>query len=165
MRAGRAEFLAQFPSLAGAEAQAVLPDPADRLTFERSQLDLGERERHAGPMPSTSICSGCGGRTRCSARRAAAASTAPCSAPEAFVLRFFGIGVEPDDRLLCVNLGRDLILPTIAEPLLAPPEGTRWRLVWSSEAVRYGGAARRALDPADGWVLPGHAAVVFGPAR
>ena len=48
VRAGRAEFLAQFPSLAGAEAQAALPDPADRLTFERSKLDLGERERHAG---------------------------------------------------------------------------------------------------------------------
>jgi maltooligosyltrehalose trehalohydrolase len=81
------------------------------------------------------------------------------------VLRFFGIGVEPDDRLLCVNLGRDLILPTIAEPLLAPLEKTRWSLVWSSDAVRYGGGGTPALNPAEGWTLPGHAAVVFGPAR
>jgi maltooligosyltrehalose trehalohydrolase len=165
VRAGRAEFLSQFPSLAGPEAQAVLSDPADRLTFERSRLDLGERERHAGayalhidllrlrredPVFRTQGGGGVDGAV---------------IGAEAFVLRFCGIGVEPDDRLLCVNLGRDLILPTIAEPLVAPLEGTRWRLVWSSEAVRYGGSGARALDPADGWVLPGHAAVVFGPAR
>ncbi len=165
VRAGRAEFLSQFPSLAGPEAQAALPDPADRLTFERSRLDLGERERHASayalhidllrlrredPVFRTQGGGGIDGAVL---------------GPEAFVLRFFGIGVEPDDRLLCVNLGRDVILPTIAEPLLAPLEGSRWSLVWSSEAVRYGGGGTPALNPAEGWILPAHATVVFGPAR
>ena len=165
VRAGRAEFLSQFPSLAGPEAQAALPDPADRLTFERSRLDLGERERHAwayalhidllrlrreDPVFLTQGGGGIDGAV---------------IGPEAFVLRFFGVGIEPDDRLLCVNLGRDLRLPTIAEPLMAPLEGTRWSLVWSSEAVRYGGGGTTAPNPAEGWILPGHAAVVFGPAR
>jgi maltooligosyltrehalose trehalohydrolase len=48
---------------------------------------------------------------------------------------------------------------------MAPLEGTRWSLVWSSEAVRYGGGGTPAISPAEGWVLPGHAAVVLGPAR
>jgi maltooligosyltrehalose trehalohydrolase len=164
-RAGRAEFLAQFPSLAGAEAQAALPDPGDRLTFERSKLDLGERERHGpayalhvdllrlrreDPVFRTQRSGGVDGAVL---------------GPEALVLRFFGAGVDPDDRLLCLNLGRDLALPTVAEPLLAPPSGSRWSLLWTSEAARYGGGGTPEFDPADGWVLPGHAALVFGPSR
>jgi maltooligosyltrehalose trehalohydrolase len=161
-RAGRAEFLAQFPSLAGADAQAALPDPADRLTFERSKLDLGERERNGAayalhvdllrlrredPVFRTQGSGGVDGAVL---------------GPETLVLRFFGVGLDPDDRLLCLNLGRDLALPAVAEPLLAPPEAMRWSLLWSSEAIRYGGAGTPEVDPADGWVLPGHAALVFG---
>jgi maltooligosyltrehalose trehalohydrolase len=84
---------------------------------------------------------------------------------EALAIRFYGVGVEPDDRLLCLNLGRDLPLPTLAEPLLAPVERTRWQRLWSSESIRYGGTGTPALDPAESWTLPGHAAVVFGSAR
>ena len=164
-RAGRAEFLAQFPSLAGTEAQAALPDPADRLTFERSKLDLTERERHGtaytlhvdllrlrreDPVFRTQGAGGVDGAVL---------------GPEALALRLFGVGPHADDRLLCLNLGRDLALPTVAEPLLAPPEGTRWALLWSSEAIRYGGAGTPELDPEEGWLLPGHAALVFGTSR
>jgi maltooligosyltrehalose trehalohydrolase len=164
-RAGRAEFLAQFPSLAGAEAQAALPDPADRLTFERSKLDLGERERNGAayalhvdllrlrredPVFRTQGSGGVDGAVL---------------GPEALVLRFFGVGLDPDDRLLCLNLGRDLALPAVAEPLLAPPGGMRWSLLWSSEAIRFGGAGTPEVDPADGWVLPGHTALVFGSSQ
>jgi maltooligosyltrehalose trehalohydrolase len=161
-RAGRAEFLAQFPSLAGAEAQAALPDPASRLTFERSKLDLAERERHAeayalhldlirlrreDPVFRTQGAGGVDGAVL---------------GPEALVLRFFDSDPQAHDRLLCLNLGRDLALPAIAEPLLAPPDGVQWTLLWSSEALRYGGGGTPGLDPASGWFLPGHAAVVFG---
>ena len=47
VRDGRREFLAQFPSLAGAEMQALLTDPGAIATFRRSVLDHGERQRHA----------------------------------------------------------------------------------------------------------------------
>ncbi|MGH7875626.1 MAG: malto-oligosyltrehalose trehalohydrolase, partial [Candidatus Binatia bacterium] len=43
---GRAEFLSQFRSLATPEMQQILPDPADRETFERCKLDLSQRESH-----------------------------------------------------------------------------------------------------------------------
>ena len=116
-------------------------------------------------MPSTSTSCGCGGRTRCSGRRAAAAWTAPSSGPRRWSSGSSALGLDPDDRLLCLNLGRDLAFPSLAEPLLAPPEGMRWSLLWSSEAIRYGGAGTPEIDPADGWVLPGHAALVFGSTR
>ena len=66
--------------------------------------------------------------------------------PEALALRFFGAERGRGDRLLCLNLGRDLALPAMAEPLLAPPESGGWTLLWSSEALRYGGAGTPELD-------------------
>jgi maltooligosyltrehalose trehalohydrolase len=164
-RAGRAEFLAQFPSLAGAEAQAALPDPTSRMTFERSKLDLAERERH-GPTYALH-------RDLLQLRRedpvfraqGAGGVDGAVLGPEALALRFFGGAAHSEDRLLCLNLGRDLVLPTVAEPLLAPPAGAAWTLLWSSEAIRYGGGGLPALDPRAGWLLPGHATLVFGSAR
>src|SRR4029079_8258096 len=47
VRKGRAEFLAQFPSVATPQVQERLAAPAARITFERCRLDFGERERHA----------------------------------------------------------------------------------------------------------------------
>jgi maltooligosyltrehalose trehalohydrolase len=85
--------------------------------------------------------------------------------PEALVLRFCGTGAGEDDRLLCINLGRDLVLPSIGEPLLAPARGARWSLLWSSEAVRYGGGGTPEADTDRGWRLPGHAALVLRSSR
>jgi maltooligosyltrehalose trehalohydrolase len=82
--------------------------------------------------------------------------------PEALVLRFFG--TAGDDRLLIVNLGRDLALRPAPEPLLAPPEGMVWEPLWSSEDPRYDGGGTAPLEGEDGWQLPGHAAVVLRPA-
>jgi maltooligosyltrehalose trehalohydrolase len=164
VRTGRAVFLAQFPSLAGAESQAALPDPMDRLTFERSKLDVSERARH-GAAQALHV-------DLLRLRREDPALGAHASGidgavigPDALALRFFGSEVDTDDRLLVINLGRDLALPSIAEPLLAPPRGARWRLLWSSEAIRYGGSGTPDLDPGETWLLPGHAAVVFEASR
>ncbi len=80
----------------------------------------------------------------------------------AFVIWFFGEGGR--DRLLVVNLGLPLGLDGVPEPLLAPPAGAEWQLIWSSEDPRYGGggtpnAARRGL------LAPGQAAIVLVPSR
>ena len=82
--------------------------------------------------------------------------------PEAFVLRFFGDG--GDDRLLLVNFGRDLNLNPAPEPLLAPPEGRLWKVLWSSEDCRYGGSGTPPLETKLNWLIPGHAAVAMAPA-
>ncbi len=74
----------------------------------------------------------------------------------AFLLRW--LVPHGDDRLLLVNLGHDLEVAALAEPLLAPPAGCTWELAWSSESVEYGGSGTPPFDPAR-WILPGHAAV------
>ena len=91
-------------------------------------------------------------------------------ADEAFVLRFFGGGGvdDPnplDDRLLVVNLGMDLVLNPAPEPLLAPPVGKEWAILWSSEDPRYGGLGTPALETTENWLIPGHAAIVLYPIR
>jgi maltooligosyltrehalose trehalohydrolase len=81
--------------------------------------------------------------------------------PEAFLLRFFG--AAGDDRLLIINLGATLPLLPMPEPLLAPPAGQRWKLLWSSEDARYGGNGMLELDGEHSWTLPGHALAVLAP--
>ncbi|NUB12161.1 DUF3459 domain-containing protein [Azospirillum brasilense] len=83
---------------------------------------------------------------------------------EAFGLGCVGSkeGGAGDDRLLLVNLGRDLRLDILPEPLLAPPVGRDWTPLWSSEDPRYGGCGIAPLESSDGgWRLPGHAPVVL----
>jgi maltooligosyltrehalose trehalohydrolase len=79
----------------------------------------------------------------------------------AFVLRFFGGG--GDDRLLLVNLGADLHLEAAPEPLLAPPAGRGWRVLWSSEAPRYGTGGTSPPETDANWKLPGESALVLAP--
>jgi maltooligosyltrehalose trehalohydrolase len=80
----------------------------------------------------------------------------------AFVLRYRS---RSGDRLLIVNLGGDIDLTPIPEPLLAPPEGNRWTLQWSSESIAYGGQGRAPLRTHPEWHIPGEAAVLLRPAQ
>jgi maltooligosyltrehalose trehalohydrolase len=84
---------------------------------------------------------------------------------EALALRFLGThgGDHRDDRLVLVNLGRDFNPRIVPEPLLAPPDGCVWELLFSTEAPRYGGGGTALIETADGWRVPGHAAVVMRP--
>ncbi|WP_244592851.1 malto-oligosyltrehalose trehalohydrolase [Azospirillum palustre] len=161
---GRAEFLAQFPSIAGPAMQAALPKPHAEDSFTRCKLDHRERESNAAVWALH--------RDLLRLRREDPVFAAQCIGgldgavlgEEAFVLRFFGEG--GDDRLLLLNLGRDLTLTVMAEPLLAPPLDGAWTVLWSSEEPAYGGCGTAAVEQPDGaWRLPGHAALVLGPAH
>jgi maltooligosyltrehalose trehalohydrolase len=160
VRKGRAKLLSQFPSIARPEVQAELPDPSDPATFERCKLDFSERERHAVAYALH--------RDLIRLRRRDPVLRAPrrggfdgaVLGSEAFVLRYFGGG---QDRLLVVNLGRDLRLDPAPEPLLAPPEGASWAVLWSSEDLRYGGLGTPPLESPENWRLPGQAAVLLAP--
>jgi maltooligosyltrehalose trehalohydrolase len=74
-------------------------------------------------------------------------------------LRWFGRA----DRLLVVNLGTELILPSIPEPLLASPTPAGWTILWSSEDAAYGGAGTAAIETHEGWRIPGQAAILLAP--
>jgi maltooligosyltrehalose trehalohydrolase len=75
------------------------------------------------------------------------------------VLRFFG--EAGDDRLIFVNLGHDLARRSFAEPLVAPPLGRLWRMIWSSEHPAYGGSGTPAIEMPEGWHLPADATIVM----
>ncbi len=159
IRQGRREFLSQFPSLSDPQTAATLPSPVDEETFLRCKLDWRERERHA---PSLSLH-----RDLLALRRQDAVVRAPRRVDgavidtAAFVLRFFG---DREDRLLVVNLGCDLDLASLSEPLIAPPPGARWASAWSSEAVRYGAQGTAPLRSAAEWHIPGESATLLVPA-
>jgi maltooligosyltrehalose trehalohydrolase len=159
---GRREFVSQFPSVASEEVQALLPDPCSEDSFTRSKLDLSERTSHAEAYAlHRDLLRLRRDEPAFSAQRAGAMDGAVL-AEEAFVLRFFA-GRREDDRLLVVNLGRDLHYFPTPEPLLAPAEGHGWRTLWSSEHPRYGGQGAAALETPEGWKIPGHAAAVLAP--
>jgi maltooligosyltrehalose trehalohydrolase len=68
------------------------------------------------------------------------------------------------DRLLLVNLGRDLVLHEAPEPLLAPPEGKSWAVRWSSDDWAYGGSGFAAPESDERvWRIAGESAVVLVP--
>jgi maltooligosyltrehalose trehalohydrolase len=163
VRRGRAEFLAQFRSVATRETRTRLADPGDAETFERCKLDFREREtnrevydlhrdllrlRREDPVFNAQEPRGLDGAVL---------------GTDAFVLRFFGEAC--DDRLLLVNLGSDLSLNPAPEPLLAPPAGKVWATLWSSEDYRYGGTGTPPVETKNGWCLPGRAAVALRPVE
>jgi maltooligosyltrehalose trehalohydrolase len=172
--AGRAEFLEQFPSIHDAGTKAQLARPSDEDTYARCRLDWSECESHAATLALYRDLLHLRRSERAFAAQAQRAVDGAVLGPEAFALRFFDgepgaaansgtSGEGCGDRLLLVNLGRDLPLESVPEPLLAPPADCRWTLRWSSEAPQYGGGGTPPIENDAGeWRLPGHCAVVLG---
>jgi maltooligosyltrehalose trehalohydrolase len=158
---GRNEFLRQFPSLALDATQKQLTDPADPQTFAICKLDFSERQTHAevyalhGDLLKLRRFDPV---FRASQRRGAVDGFV--LGEQAFALRFMG---DAGDRLLIVNLGRQLDLPAVPDPLFAPPEGAKWQKLWSSNEVAYGGEGTPAVETEDGVTIPGECAVVLFP--
>ncbi len=163
VRKGRREFLIQFPSLALPEWDSELAQPADPRTFERCKLDHGERENgsHAQAFALHRDLLRLRREDAVFSRQGDGGLDGAVLAPACFVARFFGVG--GDDRLLLVNLGRDLHPEPAPEPLLAPPAKRAWTLLWSSESVAYGGAGQPAVEADGHWHIPGNATVVLRP--
>lgn len=155
---GRLEFLSQFPSLQPPSSQAYLGSPAAHNTFEQCRLDLSERYTHSDIYSLH--------KDLLAIRRQDPVFSDPLSidgavlSESAFLLRFFA-GLAGTDRLLVINLGQDLGVESLAEPLLAPPAGHQWQLTWSSEHPQYGGEGIREIDLQKSFVLSSASAQVF----
>jgi maltooligosyltrehalose trehalohydrolase len=163
--AGRAKEIAQFPSAATDAMQACLIDPGAEETFVRSKIDHAERDRgmhrwiydlHKDLLKLRSA--------EPAFRRVQRRGDIDGAAlgPGAFVLRYFG--ADYDDRLIIVNFARDLHLDPAPEPLLAPPLGKRWKMIFTSEDPKYGGSGTAPVDTEqEGWFIPGRTTVVLKP--
>jgi maltooligosyltrehalose trehalohydrolase len=161
IRKGRLEFLQQFPSINDPDLLMALPAPDDPETFSLSRLNWAERETN---QPTLALHRDLLRIRRGDPAIAAAATRRVEGAvigPRALALRYEG--ASGDGRLLIVNLGGDLDLTPIPEPLLAPPLDCEWRILWSSDAVEYGGLGQRPLQTSPAWQVPAESAVLLRP--
>jgi maltooligosyltrehalose trehalohydrolase len=160
VRKGRAEFLSQFPSIGedpSLRCSVAVPD--DPATFESCRLDWSEVERHGEALAlHRNLLALRRDDPVFSAQRKGGVDGAVLGR-DAFALRFFGAGGE--DRLLLVNFGRDLVRRALPEPLVAPPQGRHWRLIWSSEDPAYGGSGMPHVESDAGWRVPAESAVIM----
>ena len=162
IRDGRARLMAQLPRLATAEAQAALADPNAEATFRACVLDPRNRRLD---HPHVALH-----RDLLRLRRDDPAFTDPrpealdgaVLSEHAFVLRY--LQDDPRrDRLVLVNLGPTFARGAVPEPLLAPPDGAGWRLMWSSEDPRYGGHGTPPPFDRVRLAIPARAAIVVRP--
>ena len=160
VRKGRAEFVAQFPSLGSREMQERLPRPDDVDTFERCKLDWREYEANQLLLNLHKDLIALRRSDAAFRAQAIGAVDGAVLEAEAFLLRFVTPTPE-DERLLIVNLGRDIVAGSFPEPLIAPPDDCQWVLRWSSEQPGYGGCGTPDVLTVDGWRIPAHAAIVM----
>jgi maltooligosyltrehalose trehalohydrolase len=158
---GRAEFMSQFQSFGKAEVSVALGDPGDPVAFAQCKLDFSERERHAESyslhkdlmrlrktdpvfkaMPELKI-------------------DGAVLSDRTFLVRYFA--KDGGDRVLIINLDMDLHLKSVPEPLLAPPAGCRWKVLFSSQHPQYGGGGVYLPDRKGEWNIPGDSAIVLAP--
>jgi maltooligosyltrehalose trehalohydrolase len=161
VKKGRIDFLKQFNSLTSPDILEEFTDPSDPKVFELCKLDHSERELKGNSQVLALHRDLLELRREDSVFRAQRTDwmEGAVLGPEAFLLRFFG--GDDGDRLILVNLGRDLLLAPAPEPLLAPPWGSNWEVLWSSEAARYGGNGTPPIETEGRWSLPGHSAMVM----
>jgi maltooligosyltrehalose trehalohydrolase len=160
---GRAKLLAPFLSLSEEQTLARLPAPDDREVFSRCKLNFSEREKNR-ELYDLHI-------DLLKLRREDSRFRLPSSGeidgavlgPASFVLRYFS--GDNDDRLLLVNFGEREVLHPASEPLLAPPLGCRWKMLWSSDSPRYGGAGGAATAAPNQCILPAESAVAVRPVN
>ena len=164
VREGRRKFLSQFPSLATEEMRELLADPGAEDTFRKCVLDWSELETHGEIYQLHRDLLRLRREEPVFRAQDQRKFDAAVLSNDAFVLRFFGEQI--DDRLLLVNMGKDLILDPAPEPLLAPPPDCEWEILWSSEDPVYGGLGTPPLDTEElNWRIPATAAVVLKPQR
>jgi maltooligosyltrehalose trehalohydrolase len=159
VKKGRLEFLSQFPSLANPNMQSRIPDPTDEKVFQSCRLDLSERESHRQAYElHRDLLKLRRDKLVFDERHPQSVDGATLD-DETFILRFFCD--RKKNYLLFVNLGADKHLTPVPEPLLAPPLGHEWRVIWSSEDPRYGGGAALPVERPTSWFMPGKAAFLF----
>jgi maltooligosyltrehalose trehalohydrolase len=162
VRKGRKTFVSQWRSIRMPEMLECLEDPCSPATFERCKLDHSERERHAPTYALHADLLRLRREDPVLRRWRKGAYDGAVLSEHVFALRSFHSG---DDRLLIVNLGRDLHLDPAPEPLLAPPEESEWRVLFSTEHPRYGGCGTPPPDTKENWRIQGHAALVLAPVE
>ncbi|MCP3143327.1 malto-oligosyltrehalose trehalohydrolase [Pyxidicoccus xibeiensis] len=157
---GRDGFLSQFASARHALEAEGFHMPIGEEAFRRSKLDWSERARHPGALALHQDLLRLRREDPVFAAQDRSRIDGAVLGPGALLLRYLGSEQE-GDRLLLLNLGTGLDYEPCPEPLVAPPGGRNWRVLLSSDQVRYGGMGTAPV-PEDGRLhLPGQTALVL----
>jgi maltooligosyltrehalose trehalohydrolase len=169
---GRKEEMSQFPSVSDPEMLAMLPRPDAIETFEQARLDWGELERveHKQMLAlHRDLIALRKSDPVFSAKPRRGGLDGAMIGDRACVVRFFA--EDGMDRLIILNMDGEEHLSIVPEPLLAPPGGMEWEMLFCSDHPRYGGTGcvfpetRMELWrlPGENWRLPGRSAMVLKP--
>jgi maltooligosyltrehalose trehalohydrolase len=166
---GRMKFLRQFESVQNTpNLEAILAHPADASSFKSCKLVPSDRDCADGVELQRLFHDLLQLRREdpaISKWRRESVDGAVLS-NDCFVLRFFlDDPVQGElDRLLVINFGPFLEMTHIPEPLLAPPRGRHWALIWNSEQLEYGGTSAMSPITPTGWRIAEEAAFLLAAA-
>jgi maltooligosyltrehalose trehalohydrolase len=160
VRQGRLEFLSQFPALRDAETREVLPDPADEVSYRTCRINwCGHPGSEEARLLYTDLLSLRRSDAVLSGLGTPATQIATSAPTQDVVLLRYSAGDE--ERLILVNLGREMTL-RMNDPLLAPPSRQRcWTMTWCSERAVYGGTGVAAIAQEGSWTLQANCAWMF----
>ncbi len=147
---GRARFLSQFPSIKHVDGPLV-PPPSDPQGYLNCKLDHSERQKHESWYRLHSDLLSIRNSDPVFFKSNRICIDGAVLGDDLFILRYFGI--DCGDRLMIVNLGSDVFLPSISDPFSVPPDNSVWELVWYSENPLYGGSGAVPLNPAQSWAI------------
>jgi maltooligosyltrehalose trehalohydrolase len=161
IRKGRAKLLAPFLSLSEQELLARLQAPDEPEAFSRCKLDFSQRKKNRELYDLHIDLLRLRREDSRFRQQTLGGIDGAVLGPASFVLRYFS--EKNDDRLLLVNLGGRQVLHPASEPLLAPPAGYRWKMLWTSDSQQYGGVGEIATTTSEQWALPAESAVALRP--
>jgi maltooligosyltrehalose trehalohydrolase len=159
VRNGRQSFLEQFPCV---KANQIL-DPCDERTFRGCVLDWTERDRNVHWLAFHRDLARLRRGDPVIARRGRDGMDGSTPFPTIGALRL--AAPDGDDRLLIVNTGIDLKVPTIPDPLFSAGPGVGWRILFTTDAHEYGGRGTVPPWTEEGWNIPGRSTVLLAPDR
>jgi maltooligosyltrehalose trehalohydrolase len=160
VRKGRRDFLRQWKSMRDPALDKYLADPCDEATFKRCKLNWKKRERQRPWYDLHADLLALRREDPILSEQGKWGLDGAVLGNSSFVLRFFSKD-QRCDRLLLVNLGIEMLLAPLPEPLLAPPENSEWTILWSSEKPMYGGNGVGLLRDEGKWRIPANSALVL----
>jgi maltooligosyltrehalose trehalohydrolase len=157
---GRSEFLSQFETAKHAISREGHRVPIGEDAFALSRLGPGDRERNGPAFLFHQELLRLRREDPVFHRQDRHALEGAILGEQSLVLRWFGEDGE-GDRLLFLNLATEQVLDPCPEPLLAPPPGSRWKSLISSEEVRFGGRGAWFPEGVGTWTVSGASATLM----
>lgn len=143
-RKGRKMFLSQFLSINNCGGP-LMADPGDPETFKKCKLNFSERFTHEETYRLHKDLMRIRKNDSVFSINSRKAIDGAVLGKNAFIIRYFGLK-DRDDRILVINLGGDLLLKPNPEPLTAPPQDCKWKIIFNSEDPLYGGNGNIPLE-------------------